>query len=138
MAFDFSEFKSYTENFKKMSDSFEEWITSFMLKQGMRFIAEVKPRTPVDTGDLRNHWKLDGVTLDGREVKCWFINPMEYASHVEYGHAPPYMSGKIREGQDGWVDGYFMCTVSIDVIERNLPRHFDREFKKFLLSLEVL
>jgi len=138
MGFDYSDFERYVNNFKRMSREFDTWITNFLMRQGMRFIAEVRPRTPVDTGDLRAHWRLDGITRVGDELHVWFINPMEYATHVEYGHAPPYMSGQVTEGQAGWVEGYFMMTVSLEIVERNLPARFDREFKEFLLSLEVL
>ena len=102
----------------------------------MRFIAEVKPRTPVDTGDLRNHWKLDGITRSGNTLNVWFVNSMYYATFVEYGHAKPYKSGA-QEGSDDWVEGYFMMTVSLEIIQRNMPARFDREFIKFVESLEV-
>lgn len=121
-----------------MYKQFDEWLTNFMLEQGQRFISQVKPRTPVDTGDLRAHWKIEGVTRQGDELHVWFVNIMHYATHVEYGHAPPYMSGIITEGQPGWVEGFFMMTVSLDIVQRKLPARFEKEFKQFLLSLEVL
>lgn len=48
---------------------------------------------------------------------------MEYSSYVEFGHSTP--SG-------GWVDGYFMLTISISEVERALPSRFNKEFKQFL------
>lgn len=135
--FDYSSFKQYCQNFKKMSREFDNWLNSFLLQQGMRFLASVKPRTPVDTGDLRNHWQLQGITRDGDVLKCWFVNSMHYATFVEYGHAKPYKSGA-QEGSSDWVDGYFMMTVSLEQIERAMPARFDSEFKRFLMSLGVL
>lgn len=135
--FDYQAFKQYRQNFKKMSNQFDAWIRTFLLNEGMRFIATVKPRTPVDTGDLRNHWMLDGITRNGSELQCWFVNSMHYATHVEYGHAKPYKSGA-AEGSADWVDGYFMMTVSIDIIQKNMPVRFEAEFAKFLGSLGVL
>lgn len=136
MSLDYSEFENYRNNFAKFTREFDHWIHRFLLNEGMRFIAEVKPRTPVDTGDLRNHWKLDGITRDGDTLRVWFVNPMHYATHVEYGHAKPYKAGA-AEGSADWVDGYFMMTVSLEIIERNMPARFNKEFEAFIASLGV-
>lgn len=137
MGFDYSQFQDYRNRFNKMSKEFDAWFHQFLLNEGMRFIAKVKPRTPVDTGDLRNHWQLEGITREGNTLKCWFINPMRYASFVEYGHAKPYKSGA-AEGSADWVQGYFMMTVTIDEIQAAMPARFNAEFTKFLLSLGVM
>lgn len=136
MSLDYSEFQNYRNNFAKFTREFDSWMHQFLLKEGMRFIAEVKPRTPVDTGDLRNHWKLDGITRSGDTLQVWFVNPMEYATHVEYGHAKPYKAGA-TEGSDDWVEGYFMMTVSLEIIQRNMPARFNQQFQAFLMSLGV-
>ena len=136
MSLDYSEFKQFRDNFAKLTREFDSWIHKFLLKEGQRFIAEVKPRTPVDTGDLRNHWKLDGMTRQGDTLYVWFVNPMYYATYVEYGHAKPYKAGA-AEGSPDWVDGYFMMTASLAVIERNMPARFNQQFQHFLASLEV-
>lgn len=136
MGFDYSEFKNYRDNFEKMTKEFETWIHKFLLQEGMRFLAEVKPRTPVDTEDLRNHWKLDGITREGDTLRVWFVNPMHYATHVEYGHAKPYKAGA-PEGSADWVEGYFMMTVSLEIIERQMPARFNKKFEAFLDSLGV-
>lgn len=136
MGFDYSEFQQYRDNFAKFTREFDAWIHKFLLNEGMRFIREVKNRTPVDTGDLRNHWKLEGMTRDGDTLQVWFVNPMHYASFVEYGHAKPYKSGA-APGSADWVEGYFMMTVSLDVIKRGMPSRFNKELEKFLASLGV-
>lgn len=136
MSFDYSEFQKFRDNFAKFTNEFESWLTQFLLNEGMRFIANVKRRTPVDTGDLRNHWKLDGITRQGDVLRVWFVNPMEYATFVEYGHAKPYKAGA-AEGSDDWVEGYFMMTVSLEHINRTMPARFNKQFDAFVRSLEV-
>lgn len=136
MGLDYSEFKKLRNNFAKLTREFDHWIHEFLLKEGMRFIAEVKPRTPVDTGDLRNHWKLDGITRDGDTLQVWFVNSMYYATFVEYGHAKPYKSGA-APGSADWVDGYFMMTVSLEIIQKQMPARFNRQLKQFMESLGV-
>lgn len=136
MSFDYSEFAKARKSFSRLTREFDNWICKFLLREGERFISNVKRRTPVDTGDLRNHWKLDGITRDGDTLKVWFVNSMEYASFVEYGHAKPYKSGA-APGSADWVEGYFMMTVSLDYIIRTMPNRFNSELGKFLKSLEV-
>ena len=136
MSFDYSQFQMFRNNFSRFTRQFDSWMHQFLLREGMRFIAQVKPRTPVDTGDLRNHWKLDGITRQGDELKVWFVNPMYYATFVEYGHAKPYKAGAV-EGSADWVDGYFMMTVSLEIIQREMPARFNREFQQFITSLGV-
>jgi hypothetical protein len=136
MGLDYSEFKRMRDNFAKLTREFDSWLHRFLLNEGMRFIAEVKPRTPVDTGDLRNHWKLDGITRSGDTLQVWFVNPMYYATFVEYGHAKPYKSGA-TEGSPDWVEGYFMMTVSLEIIQRNMPARFNQQFNAFITSLGV-
>lgn len=137
MGFDYSQFEKFRNSFAKLTREFDTWIQQFLLQEGMRFIREVKSRTPVDTGDLRNHWKLDGITRNGDTLQVWFVNTMYYASFVEYGHAKPYKSGAAA-GSDDWVDGYFMMTVSLQVVQSKMPARFDKAFEKFLASLEVI
>lgn len=136
MSLDYSEFNRFRNNVAKLTREFDSWIQQFLLNEGMRFIAEVKPRTPVDTGDLRNHWKLDGITRSGDTLQVWFVNSMDYASFVEYGHAKPYKAGA-AEGSADWVEGYFMMTVSLEIINSKMPARFNRQFEAFLASLEV-
>lgn len=136
MSFEYEQFKRLTINFHKFEFQFHQWLRSFLLREGQRFIREVKMRTPVDTGDLRNHWQLDGITREGDNLKCWFINPMYYATYVEYGHAKPYKAGA-AEGSEDWVEGYFMMTVSLDKIKRNMPARFEKSFKKFAEEMEI-
>ena len=136
MGLDYSQFKNYRDNFARFTNEFDTWIKQFLLNEGMRFIAEVKRRTPVDTGDLRNHWKLAGMTRSGDTLRVWFVNSMYYATFVEYGHAKPYKAGA-APGSADWVEGYFMMTVSLEVIQRQMPARFNREFEAFLASLGV-
>jgi hypothetical protein len=135
--FDYSELKAYHQNFQELQVAFDSWLAEFLLNQGMKFLRNVKPRTPVDTGDLRNHWFPAGMSRKGNELYFWFVNTMYYASWVEFGHAKPYKSGA-TPGSADWVEGYFMMTVTLDEIERQMPRAFETSFRKFMDSLGVL
>lgn len=52
------------------------------------------------------------------------INPVEYASYVEYGHR--------TANHKGWVPGQFMMTISEQEIRQIAPRLLENRLKKFL------
>lgn len=52
------------------------------------------------------------------------INPVEYASYVEYGHRTP--------DHKGWVQGHFMMTISEKEIQQIAPKVLEKKIKKFL------
>lgn len=137
MAMDYSELRKLADRMNRLEREFDNWMHQFLLSEGMRFLREVRPRTPVDTGDLRSHWQIDGVTRHGDVLQVWFVNSMYYATFVEYGHAKPYKSGA-APGSPDWVDGYFMMTVSIEIIQSKMPVRFEQQFQQFLKSLGVV
>lgn len=52
------------------------------------------------------------------------VNPVEYASYVEFGHR--------TRNHEGWVEGHFMLTISEQEIERDAPRILENKLKKKL------
>ncbi|MED3553996.1 HK97 gp10 family phage protein [Cytobacillus praedii] len=64
------------------------------------------------------------VTKRGSVYEIQVINPVEYASYVEYGH-------RTRNGK-GWVQGRFMMTISADEVERQAPQILEKKLTKFL------
>lgn len=52
------------------------------------------------------------------------VNPVEYASYVEYGHR--------TANHKGWVRGRFMLTISEQEIEQAAPKILENKIKKFL------
>lgn len=51
------------------------------------------------------------------------VNPVEYASYVEYGH---------RKVNGGWSRGRFMMTISEQELQEIAPKVLERKVKKFL------
>ena len=52
------------------------------------------------------------------------INPVEYASYVEFGHR--------ARGGKGWVEGHFMLTISEQEIQANVGKILENKLKKKL------
>lgn len=110
-----------------------------------RLLAKVIKRTPVGQypkssgkkgGTLRRGWtngKSQAANAYANSLKVnhfgdtfviEIINPVEYASYVEFGHR--------TRGGAGWVEGKFMLTISEQEIERDAPKILENKLKKKL------
>jgi hypothetical protein len=142
--FDFSELRRLAGAFNKALDDrvIERFMRDFLLEMAFRAERKIKKRTPVNTGHLRENWKVGRVERHGNALVVEIYNPVDYASFVEYGFrshwVPGYWKGKsfvydpnAETGmyvgpKDGWVPGRFMATISMQEIERELPRYLER------------
>lgn len=52
------------------------------------------------------------------------VNPVEYASYVEYGHR--------TADHKGWVKGQFMMTISEQELEKIAPKVLEQKIRKYL------
>lgn len=85
-----------------------------------RLLRKVVKKTPVGVykdkvgGNLRRGWSIDEtVTKEGTVYKISVVNPVEYASYVEYGHR--------TANHRGWVEGQFFLTISEREIQSLAP-----------------
>lgn len=160
---DFSQFEQFAKAWQNAYKDFDDFLKKFLLEMALRAIAKIKPKTPVGTpestgipgyvgGSLRAMWGVGSqeiiikqtgsrmevdpekstiasidVVGDNFEVVIW--NGMDYASFIEYG---------ARNVDGSWRDGFFMMTVSIDEIQRQMPARFDKAFKQYLQSKGVV
>lgn len=69
---------------------------------------------------------LDGVRIEktGREYRITIINPVSYASYVEFGHR--------KRNHKGWVPGRFMLTIPEKNIREAAPGILEKKLKKWL------
>ena len=127
---DFTEFDKFMKDCKSLEKDFNGFLEDFLVEMALRIIAQTKPKTPYDTGALRNAWKLGNITGFGKEIAIEILNPMEYATDIEYGHR--IVAGKGENKREvGWYDGHFMLKTSIDNIQRQMPFRFEHDFKNF-------
>jgi hypothetical protein len=128
--FDFSEFERLAKTFKKALDErvIERFIQDFLLEMAYRAERKIKKRTPVDTGELRRNWQVGRVERRGDAYQVEIYNNTHYAQFVEYGH---------RTGKDltKWVEGRFMMTISMQEIERELPRYLEKRVTQLLSDI---
>lgn len=130
MGVNYGEFKLFVDNFKKMQSGYSSFLNDFLLKCAMDTLARTKKRTPIDTGDLRRNWYITGVIRKSNsEIVVYLYNTKDYATYVELGHQ--------TRDRTGWIEGYYMATISMEEVNSKLPRRFEREFTKFLKNMEV-
>lgn len=123
-------------------DAFLEDCTKELAARLLRMVIK---RTPVGQypkgtgkkgGTLRRGWTgnqrqaagsyVDNLTIrhEGNNYIIEIVNPVEYASYVEYGHRTANGSG--------WVDGRFMMTISENDLKTIAPKVLENKLKKFL------
>lgn len=80
------------------------------------------------TGNQRQGAKSFAESLtvrhEGESYIIEIVNPVEYASYVEYGHR--------TADHSGWVDGKFMMTLSENDLKDIAPKVLEKRLKKFL------
>ncbi|MEW9093946.1 MAG: HK97 gp10 family phage protein [Clostridiaceae bacterium] len=125
--FDYSDFKKMASSFQKALDEriVERWIREFLLEMAFRAERKIKKRTPTNKdpkirgGHLKRNWQVGDVIKQGNSYVVEIFNNVEYASYVEYGH-------RTRDHKS-WVEGRFMATISMQEIERQLPKFLERK-----------
>lgn len=135
--FDFSEFEKLAKSFQKALDErvIERFMRDFLLEMVMRLDRKTKKRTPVRTAELRNAWQIGNIEQRGNTLQIEYFNNTHYASFVEYGHRQevgrfvPAIGKRLKEP---WVEGRFMMTISMQEIERELPRYLEKRMTQLL------
>lgn len=121
------------------------FIESCAKELAARLLAKVIKRTPVGQypkssgkkgGTLRRGWTAgksqaavayaNGLKVNhyGDQFVIEIVNPVEYASYVEFGHR--------TRGGKGWVEGKFMLTVSEQEVQASSRRILENKLKKKL------
>ena len=129
MSVDYSEFIAFRDKFERLSNEFENFLKQFLIKQALDVLAKTKRNSPVDTGLLRNSWTISEVVRDGDVLKVTISNPVEYAKYVEYGH--------MDRSHQKWINGKFMCSLSIIEVKKKMPKRFQKEFEAWFASFNM-
>lgn len=134
----------------------EAFVEGCAKELAARLLAKVIKRTPVGDypkssgkkgGTLRRGWtsqqsgsgseglKTSGargyvnslkINRYGGYLVIEIVNPVEYASYVEFGHRTP--------NHKGWVKGVFMLTISEQEIQNAAPKVLEGKIRKYLME----
>lgn len=151
---DFEQLKQLRANLVKLQEmDMERFCTDVSKELAARLLALVIPRTPVGRyprasgkkgGTLRRGWtaktqaeasgsgRVDAkayanalpVHKKGTTYYIQVINPVDYASYVEFGHRTP--------GGNGWVPGQYFLTLSERDLERIAPSIIEKKLEALL------
>lgn len=144
---DYDELQKLKDQIEKFGDptQVDKFMTSCAKELAARLLSKVIKRTPVGQypsgsgktgGTLRRGWTAGQggnatayansmqVNKVGNDYVIEIINPVEYASYVEFGH-------RTRD-HTGWVEGKFMLTISEDEIRRSAPNILAKKLEKYL------
>ena len=127
---DFSGLEKLARDMEATERDINGFLRGFLLRMANEVIRQTKPRTPVDTGTLRNAWRLGEVSGSGRDISVVIENPTEYATEIEYGHRIVRGTGADKV-EVGWYDGVFMLKTSIDNVVSKMPAAYDIAFRAF-------
>lgn len=128
-------------------------------KKGEKYLRRVKSSTGKMGGTLRRGWtsktheeaeKGSGtpdatmaaqyaqslkINHNGNNLVIEIVNPVEYASYVEYGHRQTpgrYVPAIGKRLKQGWVAGKFMLTISEQEVQEIAPNVLQAKITKFL------
>lgn len=150
---DIKQLEQLRDNLEKLNSDLNTFLESCAKELAARLLAKVIKRTPVGQypkgsgkrgGTLRRGWTSqkgagsEGLSTQGASqfvdtlkihhfgdtYVIKIVNPIEYASYVEYGHR--------TANHKGWVPGQFMLTVSEEEIRQSAPKILENKVKKWL------
>nr|DAW16457.1 MAG TPA: type I neck protein [Caudoviricetes sp.] len=142
--FNFQDFERIRNNLEKLNqEQVDIFIDACAKELAARLLAKVIKRTPVGDypnssgkkgGTLRRGWTggknssavayADSLTIHhfGDAYVIEIVNPVEYASYVEFGHR--------TRNHKGWVNGRFMLTISEQEIQQAAPAIIEKKLMK--------
>ena len=154
--FDCKGLKDFQQQLGKLQNP-DDFVESCAKELAARLLRMVVKRTPVGQypassgkkgGTLRRGWTAQkngsgSEGMKGGNAKAYadtlkvnyfggvyvveIVNPVEYASYVEFGHR--------TRGGNGWVEGRFMLTISEQELEMDAPKVIERKIKNILGGL---
>ena len=142
---DFRELKDFQKKLQKLEKTdFDAFCEATAKELAARLLAKVTERTPTgeyaletgkNGGTLKRNWTVGAVEKQGNIYQVEIINPIYYASYVEFGHRQEpgrFVPAIGKRLKSGWVKGKFMLTISEQELERDAPKILEKKLTQFL------
>lgn len=143
----YSKLQEFVDKVERLiaKDQMDLFLETCAKELAARLLTKVIKRTPVGVypknsgksgGTLRRGWTAEktqdiltyvnslNISHSGRNFIIEIINPVEYASYVEYGHR--------TRNHTGWVEGKFMLTISSQEVQEASPAILEKKLKRKL------
>lgn len=153
----FEEFKALQDRLQTLEQiDLDKFCRDVSKELAARLLALVIPRTPVGVypegegkngGTLRRGWtggknasaksyaQALPITKTGNTYTIEVINPVEYASYVEFGHRQTpgrYVPAIGKRLKASWVDGQYFLTISEEELQTIAPAVIQRKLDQLL------
>ena len=146
MGVDYKQLTKWQQDLQKLNDEqIDEFIRSCCKELAVRLLRKVVKRTPSNTGTLRKGWTAGqsasayvnslNISKSGNNYHIDIINPVEYASYVEYGHRQTpgrYVPALGKRLKQGWCPGRFMLTISEQEINSSTDKILQAKLNKYM------
>ena len=147
--FDFKEYEEFVKKLQVPKVEFEVFLKQYLLEMAQRVVARAKPRTPVDTGYLRNAFSIGSQRIVQKETEAVnertghhlaAIDPekSDIDSILVIGDTlevtisnPASYASYIEYGHHSY-PGRYMLTISADEVRQQMPKRFEKEFDEFI------
>lgn len=131
--FNYKEFNELKKQIEQLDNKKTEFIEACAKELAARLLRAASNKTPTGIyppgsgkvgGTLKRGWTTGNIQHIGDMYKIEIVNPVEYASYVEYGHR--------TRNHKGWKEGHFMMTIAEQEINSIAPRILEKKLKKML------
>ena len=152
---DFKELRNFTDKVEQTlgGEQIHLFMEACAKELAARLLTKVIKRTPVGEypdrvgGTLRRGWTAEKqqsvvsyvndlkITQNGVMYAIEIVNPVEYASYVEFGHRQQpgrYVPAIGKRLKKSWVEGKFMLTISSQEIQEAAPDVLEKKLKRKL------
>ena len=148
MSADYKQLTKFQKQIEQLNNEQKQQFLEACCKElAARLLAKVIKRTPSSSGVLRRGWTAgikqnatdyaNSLNINKVADKYYIdiVNPVEYASYVEYGHRQTpgrYVPELGKCLKQGWVEGKHMLSISQKEIQSDAPRVLQNKLKKKL------
>ena len=104
----------------------------------LRLLRKVKLRAPVDSGRLRDSWRIEDVRKVNDEYIVEILNSLEYASYVENGHRQEpgrFVPAIGKRLVKSYVPGKYMLRISEQEVQKEADKLVQNRIEKALGDL---
>lgn len=130
---------------KRLSEAiahqYPEAFREMVIDIAIQLEGKVKERTPVQTGRLRNAWRVGEIRRSGDAYIIEVSNNLEYAEAVEYGHrqeAGRYVPALGKRLKKSFIPGAHMLELSLAEVNARLPGYLREWLSDFLNTHEIV
>lgn len=147
-SFNYKSTERWLNNIKEKGKNLDNFFRKTLYQVAIEALAAIQENTPVDTGTLKEAWKMTSIERIGNTYVVLLYNNQDYASYVEEGHQQKarwlpgvWSGGKFRyvpNAKTGImlttrkIPGVFMAKFGIEETLKKFPEFIQNEITVYL------